>query len=475
MVNKKQTLSISNEDLLEQALITADEQPYKIPDNWAWTSLKYIAKWGSGGTPSRKNPEYYYGDIPWIKTGELNNSYIYNTEEKITEEAIKKSSAKLFPINTVVIAMYGATIGKVGIMGVQSTTNQACACGVASAALNYLYLFYYALSQKDNFIELGKGGAQPNISQETIKAHICPLPPLAEQQRIIDRIESLFEKLDQAKELVQSALATFENRKAAILHKAFTGELTKKWREENGVVDNVVQHSKYSGDVPFPIPDQWEWVTLNDVAKYKKGPFGSSITKAMFVPKAENTYKVYEQGNAIRKTVNYGSYFIDENKYSELKGFVIVAGDIIVSCAGTVGETYRLPDDCEPGVINQALMRVRIFDNVEYEFFIYYFNEVLKMDIAGKSKGTAIKNIPPFAILKQMPFPLPSIPEQQAIDRIIYDLFEKEQQAKELYDVIDKIDLIKKAILARAFRGELGTNDPSEPSSIEFLKKVLAK
>ena len=131
--------------------------------------------------------------------------------------------------------MYGATIGKVGILGIEATTNQACACGVCSSAVDYKYLFYYAISQRDDFISKGKGGAQPNISQEIIKQHEIPLPPLAEQRRIVSYIESLFAKLDEAKEKAKEVVDGFETRKAAILHKAFSGELTAKWREENDV------------------------------------------------------------------------------------------------------------------------------------------------------------------------------------------------------------------------------------------------
>ena len=156
-----------------------------------------------------------------------------------TQEAISHSSAKIYPTDTVVIAMYGATIGKVGILGIPAATNQACACAIVKPSTDYKYLFYYAQSQKDDFIKKGKGGAQPNISQEIIKFHQFPLPPLAEQQRIVDRIESLFAKLDEAKEKAQAVVDSFETHKAAILHKAFTGELTAKWREEHGVsIDN---------------------------------------------------------------------------------------------------------------------------------------------------------------------------------------------------------------------------------------------
>lgn len=248
MPKKKTALTI--EERLQQALVPAEEQPYEVPENWVWVRLESVASWGSGGTPSRKHEEYYNGDILWIKTGELNNGWIYDTEEKITDEGLKKSSAKLFPPYSVLIAMYGATIGKVAILGVPATTNQACACAVCNQSLLYMYLFYYCISQKNVFIEKGKGGAQPNISQIILKQHPIPLPPLSEQQRIVERIEELFAKLDEAKERLQEVADSFAVRKAAILHKAFTGELTKQWRRENGVSD-----------------ESWEDVSLDSVCK----------------------------------------------------------------------------------------------------------------------------------------------------------------------------------------------------------------
>ena len=265
------------------------------------------------------------------------------------------------------------------------------------------------------------------------------LPTLVEQQRIVNRIETMFSKLDQAQEKAQAVLDSFETRKAAILHKAFTGELTANWRKENGVKD-----------------DSWEERTLDDIAEYKKGPFGSSITKAMFVPKSNNTYKVYEQGNAIRKTINYGSYYITQEKYNELKSFAVQPNDIIISCAGTIGEVFKLPNEIEQGVINQALMRVRIKSNTNEKFFIYYFGEVIKGDVQNKSNGTAIQNIPPFKIMKAMTINLPSLHEQQEIVRILDNVLEKESRAKgAAQTVLDQIALLKKSILARAFRGEL--------------------
>ena len=218
----------------DSLFVPEEEQPYPIPENWCWTYLSCVAQWGSGGTPSRKILAYYDGEISWIKTGELNDELIYESEEHISSEAIANSSAKLFPIHTVIIAMYGATIGKVGILEIEAATNQACACAVSSTAIDYKYLFYYAKSQKEAFIKKGKGGAQPNISQEIIKTHEIPLPPLPEQHRIVNCIESLFAKLDEAKEKAQAVVDGFELRKSAILHKAFTGDLTEQWRKEHG-------------------------------------------------------------------------------------------------------------------------------------------------------------------------------------------------------------------------------------------------
>ncbi|OOP74678.1 restriction endonuclease subunit S [Clostridium beijerinckii] len=229
-----------------------------------------------------------------------------------------------------------------------------------------------------------------------------------------------------------------------------------KKKEKLSLEEMLEQALVNEEDRPYEVPENWVWTRLDNVAEYKKGPFGSAITKAMFVQKGENTYKIYEQGNAIRKDKNYGSYYISEEKYHELKGFTVYPNDLIVSCAGTVGEVYQLPEDIEKGIINQALMRIKVSRKVNLKYYLLYFSESLKIDITGKSKGTAIKNIPPFSILKNMPFPLPSIVEQQRIVDIIEQLFEKLDTAKELaQNALDSFENRKAAILHKAFTGEL--------------------
>ena len=168
----------------------------QLPDSWCWTTLGNIGKWQSGATPSRLNKDYYKGNIPWLKTGDLTDGFIYDIPETITQKALEETSVKLNPKGSVLIAMYGATIGKIGILTIPSTTNQACcACSEYKGIYN-MYLFYYLLSHRDIFIMMGGGGAQPNISKEKITETLIPLPPLSEQKRIVAKIEELFAVID---------------------------------------------------------------------------------------------------------------------------------------------------------------------------------------------------------------------------------------------------------------------------------------
>ena len=170
----------------------ADEVPFDIPESWEWCRLGFIGEWGSGATPSRTNPEYYGGNIPWLKTGDLNDGIISDIPETISELALQKTSVRLNPIGSVLIAMYGATIGKLGILSVPATTNQAC-CACLPIIISNKYLFYFLMSHKTNFIKSAEGGAQPNISKEKIISTLIPIPPLAEQKRIVAKIEELMD------------------------------------------------------------------------------------------------------------------------------------------------------------------------------------------------------------------------------------------------------------------------------------------
>lgn len=171
--------------------VTDDEKPFEIPDSWEWVRLSEIGSWGAGATPSRSHPEYYGGNIPWLKTGDLNDGIVNETTETITEDGVENSSVKINKAGNVLIAMYGATIGKLGIAGKSMTTNQACCgCDIFEGVYNW-YLFYYLLAMRATLVSMGAGGAQPNISKTKIEHFPFPLPPLAEQKRIVAKLDQL--------------------------------------------------------------------------------------------------------------------------------------------------------------------------------------------------------------------------------------------------------------------------------------------
>ena len=285
----------------------ADEVPFDIPDSWEWVRLGSIGDWGSGATPSRSVPEYYDGDIPWLKTGDLNDGHIEYIPEKISHLALEKTSVRLNPTGSVLIAMYGATIGKVGILTFPATTNQAC-CACLPIGIYNEYLFYFLMSQKVAFIKQGEGGAQPNISKAKIVATLMPLPPLAEQYRIVAKIKEVIPHIEYYGEIhssVSSLNASFPNLlKKSILQEAVQGKLVpqdpsdepasvlleriraekdqlikagkiKRDKHESVIFRRDNSHYEKRGseevciddELPFDIPENWCWSRLATLCK----------------------------------------------------------------------------------------------------------------------------------------------------------------------------------------------------------------
>ena len=198
--------------------------PFEVPENWEWTTLGEIGTWQSGATPSRLRKDYYGGNIPWLKTGDLNDGLITDIPEFITQKALDETSVKLNPIGSILIAMYGATIGKIGILTFPATTNQAC-CACSDYKIEQMYLFYFLLANKKVFIAMGGGGAQPNISKEKIAVTFMPLPPLTEQQRIVVEIERWFKLIDAIDQSKADLQTTITQTKSKILDLAIHGKL----------------------------------------------------------------------------------------------------------------------------------------------------------------------------------------------------------------------------------------------------------
>ena len=236
-----------------------------------------------------------------------------------------------------------------------------------------------------------------SILQYAIEGKLVPQDPNDEPASV------LLEQIRQEKQRLIS-----EGKIKKDKNKSFIFRRDNSYYEKQGEKVQIIDE-----EILFEIPETWEWCRLSELGIYKKGPFGSSLTKSMFKPKSDSTVKVYEQKNAIQKNHILGDYYIDKDYYkSKMKGFKVDPGDIIVSCAGTIGETYVMPNNIEEGIINQALMKITLFSPINYAYFLLYFDYVIKKTAIKNSKGSAIKNIPPFGILKRILIPIPPLNEQ---------------------------------------------------------------
>lgn len=273
-IEGKLVSQIDSDSEVKQVSIVSSEVPFSIPSSWKWTTLESVGKWKAGGTPSRSHREYYdKGTIPWLKTGDLNDGLITEVEESITELGLENSSAHVNPKGSVLIAMYGATIGKVGVLGMDCATNQACcACAVNESIVDNWFLFYYLLSQRQEFIKKSAGGAQSNISRAKIIEHPMPLPPIKEQRRIVEKLNEIlpivanYGEEQEALERLEKALPG--KLRASLLQEAIQGKLVPQIDEE----PSVEQIGVPPEDVPFAIPEKWKWVQLKnlvDVTKQK--------------------------------------------------------------------------------------------------------------------------------------------------------------------------------------------------------------
>ena len=280
----------------------------------------------------------------------------------------------------------------------------------------------------------------------------------------------LFDKIRQEKERLIKEKKIKRDKNASIIYRG----------EDNSYYEKILATGEVKcidEDIPFEIPQGWEWCRLNDLALYRKGPFGSSLTKSMFVTKSNQSVKVYEQKNAIQKDFRLGDYYISKEKFEAMQSFIAKPNDIIVSCAGTIGETYLLPLDAPVGIINQALMRVSLFDLSMAEYWQMYFAYMLLNEAQMKGAGSAIKNIPPFEYLKAVLVPVPPLSEQnRLVERynLLLSLIVKyESEADKLNCLnLNIYDKLKKTVLQEAIQGKLVPQIAEEGSAQELLEQI---
>lgn len=428
MAKAKKKESLTPEERLQAALVPESEQPYKVPGNWCWVYA-----------PSMFNIEYGKG-LPTKKLCE--NGYpVFGANGQIGFY-----SEYMFEDEKALMSCRGAYSGTMNLSLPKSfITNNSLVIESKLADVSVEFVFYlYSALNKANLIS---GSAQPQVTVQAFNNYPVPISPLPEQQRIVNRIESLFAKLDEAKQKAQDALDSFETRKAAILHKAFTGELIGK-------------HS-------IAI------TTLEEITTcIRIGPFGSALHKEDYI--LGGVPVVNPKHIVLQKIVPEEKTTVSVQKAEELSSYILKKNDIILGRRGDMGRSAPVTDLEAGWLCGTGSMIIRLKSGYNAKFYSQIIaSQSAVRYLEENSVGSTMKNLNE-KIVRLLPIPDFTVDEQLEIVRLLDDLLAKEQQAKEAAEgVLEQIDLMKKAILARAFRGELGTNDPREESAVELLKQVL--
>ena len=420
------------------AEISEDEIPFDIPESWKWVKVGEIGSWGAGATPPRTNPAYYGGTIPWLKTGDLNDGLINEIPEFITDLALEKTSVRLNPVGSVLMAMYGATIGKLGILEISATTNQACCACIPYNGIHNRYLFYYLMSMRRTYISMAEGGAQPNISKEKIVNSLFPLPPLAEQKRIVAKIEELLPLVDRyatSYEKLEQLNAKFpEDMKKSILQYAIQGKLVEQ-RPEEGTGEELyrqIQAEKQrliaekkikkekplaeisEDEIPFDIPESWKWVKVGNVGSWSSGATPSRTNPAYY----GGTIPWLKTGDLNDGFIKEIPEFITDLALEKTSVRLNPVGSVLMAMYGaTIGKLGILDISA---TTNQACCACIPYEGIHNKYLFYYLMSMRRSYI-GMAEGGAQPNISKEKIVNSL-IPIPPLAEQKRIVAKIEEL-----------------------------------------------------
>ena len=436
-----------------------EEIPFEIPQRWEWCRMGSIGDWGAGATPAKGNPDYYGGSILWLRTGELNNGIVYDSEIKVTKKALQKCSLRMNRIGDVLIAMYGATIGKVAIVGKELTTNQACCACTPFGIYNY-FLFFFLMGSQIDFIKKGEGGAQPNISREKLVSHLMPIPPLAEQYRIVEKIQYLLplvEKYSDGQILQDKLNSEIKDKlRKSILQEAIQGKLVPQIAEEgtahelleqiktekqklvkegklkkSTLNDSVIfrcDDNKYyekigksvqciDEEIPFEIPENWVWVRLDDICSYihrGKSPKYSDIKKYPVVAQKCNQWS----GFSLEK-----AKFIDPQSVSSYSEEQFLKDEDLMwnsTGLGTLGRMAIYDSRFNPyelAVADSHVTVIRPYKHYAMAKYLYFYfsSYTVQSVIEDKSDGSTKQKELATKTVKAYLVPLPPFAEQKRI------------------------------------------------------------
>jgi len=409
-----------------------------IPKHWQVRALGEICFTTSGGTPSRGNKRYYEGNIPWVKSGELNKGLITDTEEKISEEAIKNSSAKIFPKGTLLIALYGATIGKLAFLGIEAATNQAV-CGIyKNENIDSNYLYYYLFSKKPSLVKQGIGGAQPNISQGILKNLELPIPPLQEQQAIVSKIEELLSDLENGKQQLLLAQQQLKIYKQSLLKWAFEGKLTNKDVEDG------------------ELPKGWKVVTVDEIGKVKGG---KRLPKGDTYSEEPTKYPYLRVTDFENQTINQSKLkFLTASTQTQIKNYIISTNDVFISIAGTIGVTGTIPENLDGANLTENAAKITDLKNIDNRYLSKFLSSMVgQSQIKEYTKTTTQPKLSLFRIEK-IELPLPPLSEQHLIvDELESKLTVCDKIEETISQSLLQAESLRQSILKKAFEGKLLT------------------
>ncbi|MDZ4205429.1 MAG: restriction endonuclease subunit S [Bacteroidales bacterium] len=425
----------------------------QIPSTWEIVKLGEVCFTTSGGTPSRKVPKYFKGNIPWVKSGELDKGLILDTEENITDEAIKNSSAKIFPKGTLLIALYGATVGKLAFLGIDAATNQAV-CGIyKSEFIDSIFLYHFLLLRKSKLVSQSIGGAQPNISQGILKDLDFPLPPLPEQHRIVSKIEQLFTDLDKGIDSLKTAQQQLKVYRQAVLKWAFEGKLLDKKN-----VDGV-------------LPKGWVWETIEDITSV----LGDGLHGTPQY--SENGDYYFINGNNLsdwKIEIKENTKRVTKSEFEKYKK-PLNDKTIFVSINGTLGNTAFYNN--EKVILGKSACYFNVLDNIDKRYVKYCITSHRFVNYANiNATGSTIKNVGLKAMREfEVPVP-PTLAEQQLIVSEIESRLSVCDKIEEIIETsLLQAEALRLSILKKAFEGKLVKQNPTDEPASVLLERIKAE
>lgn len=438
----------------------------KNQDNkWLFKELGEISTIKSGGTPSRAKKEYWNGEIPWVKISDISKEYINETSEFITPEGLKNSSTNIFPKGTILFTIF-ATIGKVGILNIDATTNQAIA-GITpnEKVINSKFLTYSLRELALSLENQGKGVAQKNINLSILKSTKIPLPPLPEQERIVAKLDSIFAHLDVSKQGLGKIPVLLKEFRQAVLTQAVTGKLTEEWRKGKELAELVTKKVKKasrnllddkSKDYDFfNLPINWEWKTISDVSDIKGG---KRLPKGETLVRYDTGLPYIKAGDLKKGTVLYDKleYLLPETQ-KKIKNYTISKGDVYITNVGAcIGDSGIVPDELDGANLTENALKMCNQEGVINKYLAFWLRSPISQKFIQQSILSAAQGKLALGRVEVFPIPLCSLEEQTEIVRRVEALFSKADAIEAQYKKLkEQIDQLPQAVLAKAFRGEV--------------------